>query len=309
MSWLLADIGGTNTRCATWSLQAGLGPVTRLANCDHPGVAEALQHFISTSDTPRPDRAMIGIAAPLKGDRVQMINIDWSFSQAEVTQVLDLTDLELINDFGAVAHSLPDLQEGDLHRIGGGERLPGAVRTVLGPGTGLGVATLVEAGESFHAVMGEGGHVSLAANTPKERKIIMAMQDRFSHCSAERIVSGAGISLVHEVMHAEEGIDAAQIGQRASQQDPAAMETLKQVFCFLGTIAADVALTVGAFGGVYIAGGIVPRHLELFVNSGFRERFENKGRYRAYLAAIPTSVITSADPAFLGLARLARERT
>ena len=157
--------------------------------------------------------------------------------------------------------------------------------------------------------MGEGGHVSLAANTPKERKIIMAMQDRFSHCSAERIVSGAGISLVHEVMHAEEGIDAAQIGQRASQQDPAAMETLKQVFCFLGTIAADVALTVGAFGGVYIAGGIVPRHLELFENSGFRERFENKGRYRAYLAAIPTSVITSADPAFLGLARLARERT
>jgi len=309
MSWLLADIGGTNTRCATWSPEAGLGPVTRLSNKDHQGAGEALEHFVSSTDVPRPEHAMIGIAAPLKGDHVQMINIDWSFSQAQMTQDMGLTSLELINDFGAVAHSLPALQEADIRPIGGGERLPGAVRIVLGPGTGLGVATLLEADGSFHAIMGEGGHVSLAANTAMERTIIMAMQERFTHCSAERIVSGAGISLVHEVMHGEVGLDAAQIGERASQGDQAAVDTLKQVFCFLGTIAADVAVTVGAFGGVYIAGGIVPRHLELFVGSGFRERFENKGRYRAYLAAIPTSVITRADPAFLGLARLAEMRS
>lgn len=309
MSWLLADIGGTHTRCTTWSPQTGLGAVSRVSNRDHDGVAEILDGYLASGDFPRPSRALLAIAAPVRGDEVQMINIDWSFSQADLAQRLKLDELTLINDFGAVAHALPDLVEHDTQQIGGGQPQPGAVCAALGPGTGLGVASLVESKGHYHAIIGEGGHVSLAANTPAEAQIIAAVQQRFGHCSAERLVSGSGISLVHELMHGEAKLDAAEIGHRALEGDGPAVETLTQVFCFLGTIAADVALSVGAFGGVYIAGGIVPRYLDLFERSGFRERFEDKGRYRAYLAAIPTRVITTPDPGLRGLVRLARSRT
>jgi len=304
MTRLLADIGGTNTRCAI--LAEPDGPPVRahsFANAGHTGPGALLRAYIDALPAAlHPSSGTFAVAAPIHNGQARMINIDWTLNVTGLREELDLETVELLNDFEALAYALPSLGEDDLATTGGGTSQPGAPKIVLGPGTGLGVATLVHVGGAWHAIAGEGGHVTLAAADKREESVIRAARDRLGHCSAERLVSGPGLTLLHECLHGEPEVEANELGRRADHDDGAAAETFEYFFRLLGTVASNTAVTVGAFGGVYIGGGIVPRYVQRFRASGFRERFENKGRYREYMAGIPTAVIVSRNPALTGLA-------
>lgn len=302
MSLLVADIGGTNTRCAIGSGAQAPGRIATFRNRDHPGLGPLLRAYLdSLPPGQRPRRAALAVAAPIRGARVRMINIDWEFATDELATLLDLEQVEVINDFAALAWSLPVLEPADLVQVGGTDADPRGAKVVLGPGTGLGVAGLVPVGAgSWAAVPGEGGHVTLPAANAREAELIHLARARFGHVSAERLVAGPGLPVIHELLGGEP-LRAEEISARALAGDALASETLETSFRFLGTVAGNLALTYGAFGGVYIGGGVVPRHVGSFVGSGFRAAFEAKGRYREYLAAIPVFVITAPQPALAGL--------
>jgi len=312
MKNLLADIGGTNTRCAVTGTDGRPGPARTFINREHESLSALLGKFIAELETDahqsgRPEAGVLAIAAPVSGDRVQMTNIDWDFSIDAVRCDLGLRDLRALNDFEALAWALPDLQPAELMQIGSGNAVAGNPKGVIGPGTGLGVASLVPSNDRWLAVPGEGGHVTLPATDDREAAAIARIRDEFGHCSAERVISGPGIALLHHALHGGPDTDAAEISQLADANDKAATETLEIFFRLLGTVAANLALTIGAFGGIYIGGGIVPRHRDRFVTSGFRERFEAKGRYGNYLRSIPTHLIVASQPTLTGLAAFAKQ--
>ena len=309
--YLLADIGATTTRCALLDDKGQELALEIFANADFAGVASVLRYYLDqrrASD--RPTRAAMAVAAPILGDEVRMINIGWRFSQRELKDTLGLERLELVNDFAAVAWALPQLAAADVVKIGGGEPAARATLAALGPGSGLGVSALVPAADGWAAMTGEGGHVSMPAATLEEQDVIALLRERFDgHCSAERVLSGPGLVNLYVALAEIEGraaptLSPAAVANLAQQGEPLACKTLAMFFAMLGTVAANLAVTTGALGGVYIAGGIVPRLVEPFAQSEFRARFEAKGRYRQYLAAIPTHVIVAPLPAFRGLKHL-----
>ncbi|TDJ47799.1 MAG: glucokinase [Gammaproteobacteria bacterium] len=309
MSHLLADIGATNTRCAITDDNGRPTAIRDFKNRDFDHPAALLEHYIADlAPTDRPDAGTLAVAAPIRGDEIEMINIDWQFSINELAKQLSLRDLKVLNDFAALARALPELGGDDLVPIGGGRPLPGKPKAVLGPGTGLGVASLVPDGNHWVIVSGEGGHVTLPAVDAREAEVIDAIRARFGHCSAERLLSGPGLGLLHATLHGGPQRPAAELAELARGGAAGACETFTVFFRLLGTIAANVALTVGAFGGVYIGGGIVPRHRERFIASAFRERFEAKGRYGDYLKSIPTYLIVAKYPTLTGLAAYSAER-
>lgn len=305
---LMADIGATSTRCALLDDQGREVAPEVFENADFTGVAGVLSVYLDhrrTSD--RPKRAALAVAAPIAGDDVQMMNIAWRFSQRELRESLGLSRLQVCNDFAAVAWGLPHFGPADLAKIGGGEAAPRMTLATLGPGSGLGVAALVPATDGWAVMTGEGGHVSMPAQTAEEQSVIELLRERFGgHCSAERVLSGPGlvnlyVALAERAGRGQPTVKPEDVTNLAKQGEPLARKTLGMFCAMLGTIAGDLAVTTGARGGVYIAGGIVPRVVELFRKSEFRERFEAKGRYQSYLAAIPTHVITAPLPAFRGL--------
>ena len=306
MTVLLADIGGTNTRCALVTREGGIGPVTRYRNAGHASLSGLLSaHLAGLPAQARLTGAALSVAAPIVGDEVRMTNIGWAFSIADLERQLGVATLRVVNDFAALARALPALGPGDVEPVGGGTPVHGP-RAVVGPGTGLGVATLVPCeGQAWHVLPGGGGHVTLAAQDEREDSVIRAVRKRHGHCSAERVLSGAGLTLLHASLHGAPELPPEEIGALANAGDARARDTFEMFFRVLGTVAGDVALTVGATGGIYIAGGIVPRYVDAFRRSGFRERFEAKGRYRDYQRAIPTWLITAPDAALIGLAALA----
>ncbi len=307
MDILVADIGGTNSRCSLAGPPGLIAAASSFSNRDFSGPAPLLEHYLASLPAPqRPRRAVLAIAAPIRGDAVSMINIGWRFSGAALRAQLGLEELRLLNDFAALAWALPALTAADLLQLGSGAAQGEAPRVVLGPGTGLGVAGLIAIPGGWQALPGEGGHVTLAAQDDQENRVISLARARFGHCSAERLLSGAGLSFLHEALHGGAPLAPDALGARIQAGDPGACATLELFFRLLGTVAGNVALTLGAFGGVYIAGGIVPRYPQAFLNSGFRERFEAKGRYRDYLRTIPTWLITRPQPTLTGLAAFAR---
>ena len=190
-------------------------------------------------------------------------------------------------------------------QVGGGQAVDGAPKVVVGPGTGLGTAGLVRIAGRWHAITGEGGHVTMAPSNEREARIIALGRERFGHCSAERLISGAGLAFIYSALNGGPDLAPEEVGARIAAGEAAALEALDVFFQLLGTVASNLALTFAAFGGVYIGGGITPRYLEQFQASGFRQRFEDKGRYRPFLADIPTWVITADQPALRGLAAYA----
>lgn len=306
-TYLLADVGGTNTRCALCDADGRIGPVTAFRNGGFAGPGDILAAFVDAAG-PRPATAALAVAAPIGGDEVTMTNIGWRFSREALRARLGLRALHVLNDFAALAWALPLLAPGDLAPAGGGAAVAGGTRVVLGPGTGLGLASLVASGEGWIAVPGEGGHVTLPAQDEQEEAVVRAVRGRFGHCSAERLLSGPGLGLLHAALHGGAELAPEEIGRRFLAGEPAAGATFGTFFRLLGTVAGDAALTLGATGGVYVGGGIVPRYAAEFARSGFRGRFEAKGRYRDYMAAIPTAVITAEHPALRGLAAYARSQ-
>ncbi len=323
---LLADIGGTNARFA-WQTHrdAALTDVASYPCAAHESLEAAIRHYLTQHHKDIPPDCAIGIANPILGDLVQMTNHHWSFSISQLQRNLGFTQLKVINDFSALALSLPTLQASDLHAIGQGVGVmgapmavmgapmpvPGAPMAVLGPGTGLGVSGLLPSSAGkFVFITGEGGHVTLAPDSDFETAVVGWLARRFGHASAERALSGPGLVNLYEAACAiakqpAQALTAADIIERARGGVDAHCTATVQLFCaFLGSVAGNLALTLGARGGVYIGGGIAPRMLAELESSTFRERFVAKGRFRGYLNAIPTYVIDAkVSPALAGAAR------
>lgn len=310
---LVGDVGGTNARFA-WQAAPGapLSDVLTLPCADHATLEAAMQHYLATLGRGRPHCAAIGIANPVVGDQVRMTNHHWSFSIEAVRQLLGLERFLVINDFTALALSLPVLPKNELRQIGSGEAVVGAPLGLLGPGTGLGVSGLLPArgGQRAIPINGEGGHVTLAAADTREEAVIRRLRERFGHASAERALSGPGLVNLYVALCEVHGLaaqplQAADVSSRAAAgEDPICIEALDLFFSFLGNVAGNLALSLGARGGVYIGGGIVPRLGDAIDRSRFRERFEAKGRFGSYLQGIPTLLVDArVSPALLGAAR------
>lgn len=310
---LLADIGGTNARFA-WQAAPG-APITDvqvLPGAQYPTLQAAMRAYLDGLGRGAPAAVAIAIANPITGDQVRMTNHDWAFSQSAVKAEFGLRTLRLLNDFTALALALPDLPAAELRRVGGGAAVPGVAMGLVGAGTGLGVSGLLPDGHGgWVPLEGEGGHVTLPATTARERVVMDGLIRRYGHASAERICCGQGLVDTCAILCEADGVtvqglDSASAVSEAALKagHPQALETLN-IFCaMLGSVAGNLALTLGARGGVYVGGGIVPRLGAWFDASPFRERFENKGRFTGLLQGMPVWVITSAQsPALLGAAR------
>jgi glucokinase len=309
---LVADIGGTNTRLAL--VEPGR-VVTRVRVCatdEGPELADIVESYIADeAGGTRPTAAVLAIAAPVTGDEVTLTNFPWTFSVEGLRQRLKLNRLRVINDFVANAYALPHLGDGDRMQVGGGAPVKGKPRGVLGPGSGLGVSAIVPGeGGALIPISGEGGHVTMSPADECEGAVLDLMRRRFDHVSAERVLSGPGILNLYNALceisgERQEQFTPAQITDvKTGENHPRAHEATEMFCAMLGTVAGNLALTLGARGGIYIAGGIVPRLGARFAQSQFRERFEAKGRFRDYLAAVPTYVVTRPYPALLGAAKL-----
>jgi glucokinase len=306
---LLADIGGTNARFALQQAGSdGYADIEVLACADYPAIDDAVRAYLGRAAARGLDasvrHAAIAIANPVEGDEVSMTNHCWRFSIAALKTALGLDTLVVVNDFAALAMALPHLKAEQRERVGGGAAQAGKPIGLIGPGTGLGVSGVVPCGERWIALAGEGGHVSFAPVTQQEMKILQALWEEFGHVSAERLLSGPGLELIHRAL-AGQRLAAPEITRRALEGDSIACRETVEAFCaVLGSVAGNVALTLGATGGMYIAGGIVPRLGALFTGSRFRECFEGKGRLAPYLARIPTWLVTEEYPALRGVAAM-----
>ena len=310
-TWLVGDVGATNARFGLVSPQRKLLHTRTLPVHDYATIGDALTAYLSDRGSLlMPRQGAIAIASAITGDRVAMTNHPWSFSVSALRSQLGLHRLEVINDFTALALALPRLTDQDRVTIGGGVPAQGAPLGVLGPGSGLGVSGMIPSGTGWVAIAGEGGHATMAPATDRESAVLDRLRRHFDHVSAERVLSGPGLVNLYNALASLEGIPsrgytAAQITDPdTGAADPLCAEATTLFCAMLGTVAGNLALTLGARGGVYIGGGIVPRFGERFAQSPFRARFEAKGRLNEYLAVIPTYVVTHPLPAFLGCAAL-----
>ena len=310
---LLADVGGTHVRFAHCGGDGQPFAVHRAALADFASFEAAAADYLARANPPAITAAAIALAAPVGDGRrpVRLTNAGWVVDPAALRARFGWSRVELLNDFAALAMALPFLPATDLSRLCGGAGEPGAVRAVIGPGTGLGVASLVPCGGGWIAVPGEGGHVTLAAADAREAEIIGLARREYSHLSAERLVSGSGLALLHRCVCAVDGLPLvpaltgpeAIVDAALEGGDRACAATVDTFLAMLGTVAGNLALTLGARGGVYLGGGIVPRLMARLDQSPFARRFADKGRFAAYLAEIPVYVILSATPALIGAAR------
>lgn len=304
---MLADIGGTNARFALETAPRRFEHVATLACSAHASVGAAIATYLARPAvrSAGPIRhAALAIANPVDGDRVCMTNHHWSFSQAALRAELGLASLLVVNDFSALAMALPYLGSDQRIQVGGGAPVPARMLGLVGPGTGLGVSGLVPAGAGWTALASEGGHASFAPADVHEDSLLQALRAQFGHVSAERLLSGPGLEMICQLLGGPP-LSAAEITARARDGSCTHCAAAVGRFCaILGGVAGNVALTLGATGGMFIGGGIVPRLGELFVRSPFRARFEGKGRLAPMLARIPTYLITEPYPAFLGISAL-----
>lgn len=301
---LLVDLGGTYSRLLwQWDKQREEPPV-RVENEAYPDPAMLLQAFIDAHAPPA--GVALALAAPVNSEVIHFTNRpDWAISPAKLSAMLGGVPVEILNDFTALALAIPYRDPGKCIQIGTGEAAADAALAVLGPGTGFGVSGLIPAGDEWVPVCGEGGHVTLPATNAAEFELFRSCAGTDGHVSAERLLSGPGLLRLYDYYREPSNEILTQpqdLVRQASEGVPAAQQALATFFALLGTVAGDIALTLGARGGVYLGGGILPQLSEALQNSEFRNRFVAKGRYRDYLEAIPTYLIS--DP-FLSLRGLA----
>jgi len=312
---IVADIGGTNARFAVVDRSTEtIALVTHYAVAEYDQFIDALQNFLqkvaeSAAWSAYPDAACFALAGPVVGDRMKFTNSNWQIDKHEITSLLQGTAVSLINDFSAVGYAVSHLNAKDSIEICAGTAQPQAPIVVLGPGTGLGVGTIVPSSCGYEVLAGEGGHVDFAPVDKTDALIFDYLRDRHGRVSAERVLSGIGIETIYTVLSLKAGTNASlqtavEISAAATNQsDRIAIETL-QVFCrCLGSMAGNLALTVGAKGGVYIAGGIVPQFIEFFLASDFKQRYFAKGRVSPFLDGIPVRLIIREDVGLFGAAQ------
>lgn len=313
---LVADIGGTHARFALAEVgQAPSEPSVWLTSM-YDSLGAALDDFLSRNHEAEIVAAAFCAAGPVQDGEIRMTNCPWSVKASEISSLLGISTVHLINDFAAVAIAIPHLADEDIRTLGASDTRAGqGPKVALGPGTGLGVAGLVPDGSGgWIPVSGEGGHVDLAPSNNREISIIYQLAQEFGHVSVERVLSGPGLETLYAALSALDGqvrdakptaVDI--VGAARRGNDPHAKEAIQLFSGWLGAVAGDLALTFGATGGVYIAGGIIPQWGDLFDEKLFRRRFELKGRFNTYLAPMPTYLITAKDVALRGLATIGQK--
>ncbi|GBU14482.1 glucokinase [Enterobacterales bacterium] len=310
---LVGDVGGTNCRLALCALDSGeISAAQTFSGLDYDSLEDVARVYLEQQHQDV-KHACIAIACPITGDWVAMTNHTWAFSIAEMKAGLKLDHLEVINDFTAVSMTIPMLKEQDLLQFGGKKPIDGKPAVIYGAGTGLGVAHLIHADKRWLSLPGEGGHVDFAPNSEEEDMILEQLRTEMGHVSAERILSGPGLvnlyrAIVKSDNRVPENLAPKDVTERGLGEDDVDCRRALSLFCvIMGRFGGNLALTMGTFGGVYIAGGIVPRFLEFFKASGFRAAFEDKGRFKDYLVDIPVYLITHDQPGLLGAGAYLRQ--
>ena len=310
---LLADIGGTFARFTIETAPGVFQHMASLRCADHADFEAAVSSYLTGLPEGRVghiEHAAIAIANPVEGDDVRMTNYHWKFSIEQMRHRLSFESLVVVNDFTALAMSLPRLSAGQRRQVGGGSPRENSVLGVLGAGTGLGVSGLIPAADGWVALGTEGGHTSFSPRDDREIAILRYGMKQYPHLSHERLLSGPGIELIHRALRSAAGLSpetlaAPEITRRAlAGHDPCCAEALEAFCAMLGTAASNLAVTFGALSGVYIGGGIVPRLGAFFDRSPFRARFEDKGRFTDYVKGIPTYVITAEHATFTGVSAI-----
>ncbi len=304
---IVADLGGTNIRLA---ISNGIGAqaehIHTLSVGDYSGLIDCIEHYLTLIPESGATKLSIAVATPVTGDEINLTNRDWGFSIKGVGKHFNFKQVKVVNDFTGLALSLPLLGIDDLQQLGGGEANPEGAIALLGSGTGLGVSGLIKSAAGHYPLQGEGGHVTIGATTARELAIFDEFNKRYGHMSAERLLSGTGINETYEILCLLDGAEdlqlkPAQISQHAMDKTNPQCEELMELFCrWMGVVAGNLAISLGSTGGVYIGGGIVPKLGDFFVNSGFRDAFNHKGRFTEYLSVIPVYVIHAPQPALLG---------
>lgn len=306
---LVADVGGTNTRLALFDESDGeFSALATFSNREFDSLEAVLDQWLASLDEPSPERGCIAVAAPPSGDQVSMINIGWAFSCNTLARRFGLRQFTCLNDFEANAHALPYLQGDDLEEIYAGREGGHTTLATVGPGTGLGGSTLQWVNGVAVARASEPGHASLAPVTDLEFEIFRALLPTYGDIYVELLVSGAGLARLYEVISQVQGrtpeaLTPAQVSQRAAAGEDATCEQALHTFCdLLGSTCGDFVLSNGAYGGLFIAGGIVPRVVPFLRQSDFLQRFRAKGAMRKHLEIVPVHVITTDHPGLIGAA-------
>lgn len=308
---MVVDIGGTNARFALVPAGSPEPQDEVTVRCaDFAGLEHAARRYLQDQGNPIVREAALDVAVDPIGDFIKLTNGPWGFSIEQTRRALGLDRLQVVNDFTALALAVPTLRPDEVQSIGGGAAVPGMPIAVIGPGTGLGVSGLIPAGGRFIALQGEGGHTAFSPMNEREAGVLRWLQQRYDHVSTERVVSGMGLENLYQALCVLDGVTPKAFGPdkitaAALANTDAQCAAAVEMFCaILGTAAANLVVTLGARAGCYIGGGIVPRFGDFFARSPFRTRFETKGRFSSYVAAVPTYVILARTPALRGLATL-----
>lgn len=306
---LVADIGGTNARFAI--AQAGsritLERLKIVPTADYDSLQSAVSAYLGDISGPLPKVASIAVAGPVVSDLVKLTNCPWTFNHSSLANDLGMEQVTVLNDFEAIASALPYIDSNDLLKIGSGEMKAGGNKIVIGPGTGIGVAAITPIGEGWKVLTSEGGHVGFSPADDLERQILKTVKYKYPRVSVERVISGQGFTTLHQALATLRGeevemLTPSVITKRAIENPEGNCGQVVNIFCsILGSFAGDMAMTFNATGGVYLAGGILPKIQEFFLDSPFRERFGNKGRL-SYVKDIPTLQIMEKQPALVGAA-------
>lgn len=312
---LLADIGGTNARFVLEVTPGKFDSLLVLKCADYPTLSDAMRTYLShpeaiKSGAEKVQKAGFAIANPVHGDTIKMMNHHWTFSIQAVQQEFNFQTFLVVNDFKALAMALPFLNHTQKYQVGLGEPQPNSVIGLLGAGTGLGVCGLIPANGAWFALDSEGGHASFSPTNQHEIDILQFALQQYKHVSSERFMSGAGIRLIYQAIAANrrlqaDDIETSEISRRGLANECSLCRETLTTFCeMFGSMAGNLAITLGTTGGIYIGGGIIPRLGQFFSDSPFRQRFEQKGRLAKYLSNIPTYVITEPYPAFIGVSAM-----
>ncbi|MDB5457139.1 MAG: glucokinase [Caulobacter sp.] len=307
---LVGDIGGTNARFALVEFVDGaprLIEPTTYKVAEHGTSEDAIADYLAKAGARRPQLAVVAVAGPIKDGEVRFTNSPWTLSEDGLRRVGGLRAARLINDFTAQALAAPRLGPQDLRQIG---PLPTSIEgdlAILGPGTGFGAAGMVRRHGVLTPLSTEGGHIGFAPADDLEIEILRVLMKRFGRCSIERILSGPGMEDLHVILAAIDGrtvaeIPARQITEGATAGDAGCRATIDRFCGILGSAAGDLALALGARGGVFVAGGVAPRIIDLLEGGPFRQRFDSKGRLSDYVRAIPTHVVMNPHTALIGAA-------
>lgn len=306
---MVADVGGTNTRLALFD--QGLREfrcVARFNNRDHSSLEAIIAEWLDSLTEPTPGEACIAVAAPPATEEITMINIGWSFSCGDLAARFGFARLQCLNDFQANAHALPHLGADDLASIHGSPQADADGLCTIGPGTGLGGATLRRMDGRLGAFAAEPGHMGLSPASKLELAIFERLLPQYGNIYAELLLSGSGLVLLYRTLAELDGatpqsLHPADVTQYGLAGTDAHCAQALQVFCaLLGSACGDFALANGCYGGLYLAGGIAPRMVSFLRSSDFLHRLHNKGAMKAHLQGMPVNVIIAENPGLIGAA-------